>query len=389
LDDEGVSAKALAPLPLPEEIRSRYTGPVNGLRMHYLESGWEPAGKPVVLLLHGFPELAFSWRKVMPMLAAGGYRVIAPDQRGYGRTTGWDTRYDGDLASFRFQNLIQDLLGLLSRLAIASVQAVVGHDFGSWVAGTCGLIRPDVFPAVGLSSAPFVAPPPLAALSELHESDGLSPVMRLAPELAALARPRKHYHSYYATPQANDDMLHCKQGVHDFLRAYFHYKSADWPDNRPYPLNGWNANELAKLPTYYVMDESKNMAQTVSEHMPVAAAIDRCEWLRDDELAVYAAEFGRTGFQGGLQWYRCRLNPRIEAEWRLFAGRTLDVPSCFLSGASDWGVRQSPGALENMQSVACTSLLTCELIEGAGHWVQQEQASAFGEALVAFLERAN
>ena len=348
MDDEGVSAKALAPLPLPEEIRSRYTGPVNGLRMHYLESGWEPAGKPVVLLLHGFPELAFSWRKVMPMLAAGGYRVIAPDQRGYGRTTGWDTRYVGDLASFRFQNLIQDLLGLLSRLAIASVQAVVGHDFGSWVAGTCGLIRPDVFPAVGLSSAPFVAPPPLAALSELHESDGLSPVMRLAPELAALARPRKHYHSYYATPQANDDMLHCKQGVHDFLRAYFHYKSADWPDNRPYPLNGWNANELAKLPTYYVMDESKNMAQTVSEHMPVAAAIDRCEWLRDDELAVYAAEFGRTGFQGGLQWYRCRLNPRIEAEWRLFAGRTLDVPSCFLSGASDWGVRQSPGALENM-----------------------------------------
>ena len=128
-----MESSALQPLPLPESIRSRRLGPINGLQIHYLEAGWQSPANPVVLLLHGFPELAYSWRKVMPALAAAGYRVIAPDQRGYGRTTGWDSRYDGDLGSFRFSNLMRDLLGLLSALDIESVHAVVGHDFGSWV----------------------------------------------------------------------------------------------------------------------------------------------------------------------------------------------------------------------------------------------------------------
>ena len=87
----------LPDIPLPASIRSRYVDNINGLRMHVLEAGFETRGRPCVLLLHGFPELAFSWRKVMPELAAAGYHVIAPDQRGYGRTTGWDANYDGDL----------------------------------------------------------------------------------------------------------------------------------------------------------------------------------------------------------------------------------------------------------------------------------------------------
>ena len=91
----------LPDIPLPSTIRSRYVENINGLRMHVLEAGFETRGRPCLLLLHGFPELAFSWRKVMPQLAAAGYHVIAPDQRGYGRTTGWDADYDGDLASFR------------------------------------------------------------------------------------------------------------------------------------------------------------------------------------------------------------------------------------------------------------------------------------------------
>src|SRR5450631_1181508 len=91
----------LPDIPLPSTIRSRYVDGINGLRMHVLEAGFETPGRPCVLLLHGFPELAFSWRKVMPVLADAGYHVIAPDQRGYGRTTGWDGDYDGDLASFR------------------------------------------------------------------------------------------------------------------------------------------------------------------------------------------------------------------------------------------------------------------------------------------------
>src|SRR5512144_560573 len=126
---------------LPPGIRARFVENVNGLRMHVLEAGFETAGRPAVLLLHGFPELAYSWRKVMLPLAAAGFHVVAPDQRGYGRTTGWDGRYDGDLASFRLLNLVRDVLGLVAALGCRSVAAVVGHDFGSRVAAWCALVR--------------------------------------------------------------------------------------------------------------------------------------------------------------------------------------------------------------------------------------------------------
>ena len=95
---------------------------------------WKPASRRaagLLLLLHGFPELAYSWRKVMPVLAEAGYHVIAPDQRGYGRTTGWDPRYDGDLAAFRLTNLVRDALGLVAALGYRSVDAVIGHDSGA------------------------------------------------------------------------------------------------------------------------------------------------------------------------------------------------------------------------------------------------------------------
>src|SRR3954462_7196697 len=144
---------------LPPGIRSRFVDGINGLTMHVLEAGFETAGRPCILLLHGFPELAYSWRKVMPQLAAAGYHVIAPDQRGYGRTTGWDADYDGDLNSFRLTNLVRDALGLVSAFGYRSVDAVIGHDFGSSVAAWWALLRPDVFRSVVLISAPFAAPP--------------------------------------------------------------------------------------------------------------------------------------------------------------------------------------------------------------------------------------
>src|SRR5487761_2632331 len=152
---------ALPPLPLPPGIRSRFVDNHRGLRVHVLEAGFEGVGRPAVLLLHGFPELAWSWRKVMLPLAQAGFHVIAPDQRGYGRTTGWDAAYDGDLASFRLFNLAADALGLVRALGHASVAAVVGHDFGSPVAAGCALLRPDIFRAVALLSAPFAGPPAL------------------------------------------------------------------------------------------------------------------------------------------------------------------------------------------------------------------------------------
>ncbi len=350
---------------LPEGIRSRIVPGVNGLAMHLLEAG-NPEN-PCLLLLHGFPELAFSWRKVMGPLAALGYHVIAPDQRGYGRTTGWQDGYDADLSPFRLFNLVRDMLGLLHALGRTEVAAVVGHDFGSPVAAWCALLRPDVFRAVALMSSPFAGPPAIGRTA---------PARDIHADLAALARPRKHYQWYYSTPEAHADMLDAPQGLHAFLRAYYHHKSADWAENRPYRLAGWTAEDLAELPTYYVMDLGATMAETVAPIMPSAAAIAANAWLPEADMAFYAAEYGRTGFQGGLQWYRCRTTGRFEAELELFSGRGIEVPSCFISGASDWGIEQVPGAMEAMQGRGCRAMRFVALIEGAGHWVQQEQPEA-------------
>jgi pimeloyl-ACP methyl ester carboxylesterase len=204
-------------------------------------------------------------------------------------------------------------------------------------------------------------------------------------ELAVPPRPRKHYQWYYASREASDEMLHCAEGLHAFLRAYYHHKSADWPGNQPPPLKAWAASELAKLPTYYVMDLHETMAQTVGHEMPSAEQIATCKWLPDSELEVYAREYQRTGFQGGLQWYRCAIDRGFSAELALFSGRTIDVPSLFISGASDWGHYQRPGALEAMQTAACRRLLGCHFVEGAGHWVQQEQPELVTSLLMEFL----
>ncbi|MSP04394.1 MAG: alpha/beta hydrolase [Acetobacteraceae bacterium] len=370
---------------LADEVRTRTVDNINGLSMHVLEAG-DP-GRPCLLLLHGFPELAYSWRKVMLPLAAAGYFVIAPDQRGYGRTEGWDTDYDGDLASYRMLNLARDALGLVAAYGYRHVAAVIGHDFGSSVAGWCALTRPDVFRAVALMSAPFGGPPALPFDTIAHSPQPVAgPTIHAA--LAALPRPRKHYHWYYSNRVANADMRHCAQGVHDFLRAYYHHKSADWVANKPFRLTSWTARELAKLPTYYVMDLQETMAESVAHEMPTAAEIAANLWLPEAELAVYAEAYERNGFQGGLQWYRCRTVEKFDAEHALFSGRTIDVPATFIAGTADWGVRQTPGALEAMESRSCARYLGTHLIDGAGHWVQQEQPEAVTRLVLDFLQQA-
>jgi pimeloyl-ACP methyl ester carboxylesterase len=369
----GPMPQPFGPDVLPEGVRARFLEGVNGLRMHVLEAG-DPAG-PAVLLLHGFPELAYSWRKLMPPLAQAGYHVIAPDLRGYGRTTGWDATYDGDLGAWRVLTLVRDMLGLLAALGRPHVAGVVGHDFGSSVAAWCALVRPDIFRSVTMMSAPFGGPPGLAppAGPDIHRA------------LAALDRPRKHYQWYYSTREANADMTRCPQGVHAFLRGYYHHKSADWPGNRPFRLTGWTADQLARMPTYYIMDLNQDMAQTVAREMPSPEAIAACSWLPDDELCVYSGEYARVGFQGGLQWYRSRTQGIGQAELQAFSGRTIDVPSMFIAGAQDWGIYQTPGAIERMQATACTNMRGCHLLDGAGHWVQQEQPGGVLSLLLPFL----
>jgi len=368
-------------------IDSRFVWNINGLDMHLLEAGYGSPGRPLALLLHGFPELAYSWRKVMLPLAPAGFHVVAPDQRGYGRTTGWDADYDGDLASFRILNAVRDALRLVSALGYRDVALVAGHDFGASVAAWCALARPDVFHSVALMSAPFAGPPPLPFDTANNPPQQTTSALSIHQELARLDRPRKHYQWYYSTRQANADMRDCPQGVHAFLRGYFHYKSADWTDNKPFRLKSWTAGELAKMPTYYIMELKKNMAETVATEMPSTAQIAACRWLPESELAVYSAEYERNGFQGGLQWHRSRTEGRYESELQLFSGRTIDVPSMFIAGKSDWGTYQRPGNFERMQESACTRMLGCHLIDGAGHWVQQEQPERVSALMIEFLQR--
>jgi pimeloyl-ACP methyl ester carboxylesterase len=274
------------------------------------------------------------------------------------------------------------MMALINALGHRSVSLVAGHDFGSPVAGWCALARPDVFRSVVMMSAPFGGPAPLP-FNTANETSKPPATPNLDAELAKLPEPRKHYQTYYTTREANENMWHPPQGVHNFLRAYYHMKSADWTANKPFPLASNSATEMAKLPRYYVMDLNKGMAEQVASEMPSVDAIARCKWLTEEELRVYSEEYGRTGFQGGLQSYRVGRTPRLAAETQLFAGRTIDVPSLFLSGKSDWGVYQRAGSLDGMKR-ACTKFEGVELVDGAGHWVQQERAAEVASRLVAY-----
>jgi pimeloyl-ACP methyl ester carboxylesterase len=365
---------------LPAGVRSRFVDEVNGLRMHVLEAGFESPGRPALLLLHGYPELAYSWRKVMGPLAAAGYHVFAPDVRGYGRTTSTPVAYTDDLRPFGSLNKIKDTLALVSAMGYGSVAAVIGHDQGSPLAGWCACARPDVFKAVAMMSAPFGGAPTLP-FNTANGSRSASPAPdTIYDDLAKLTPPRKHYQRYYQTREANENMWHPLQGLHAVLRAYYHMKSADWKANRPTPLAARTASEWAKLPHYYIMDLDKGMAEQVAAEMPSAAEIAANRWLTEAELDVYTEEYGRTGFQGGLNGYRGSPSD---------AGRTIDVPSTFMGGKSDWGVYQNPGALERLEKTVTTKYKGTRLVDGAGHWVQQEQPAVLSRLLIDFLKAAS
>jgi pimeloyl-ACP methyl ester carboxylesterase len=238
-----------------------------------------------------------------------------------------------------------------------------------------------------LMSSPFGGTPALP-FDTADERSTARATTSIHDDLAALERPRKHYQWYYSTREADANMRNCTQGLHAFLRAYYHHKSADWPGNKPYKLEAWSASDLAKMPTYYIMDLAKGMAETVAPEMPAERKIAVCRWLPEGELRVYSREYERTGFQGGLQWYRCRTTGRYGADLEIYSGRTIDVPSCYIAGKSDWGVYQKPGDFERMQSEACTNMLACHLVDGAGHWVQQEQSETTSRLLLEFVDQA-
>jgi pimeloyl-ACP methyl ester carboxylesterase len=369
---------------VPGGIRSRFIDNNNGVRMHILEAGFEENNRPCVVFLHGFPELGYTWKNQLLPLAQAGFHVIAPDLRGYGRSVTRPVAFEDDLLPYALLNRVNDVVGLVRSLGYERVAAVVGHDWGAPTAAWCGLVQPRIFRSVVVMSTPFGGAP---AGTARHGSAPITD-LDINKDLAALPRPRKHYLDYLATHGANEDMWHAPQGVHDLLQAQFYFKSANWKGNRPHALKAWTATELAKMPEYYIMDLDKTIAETMAAKMPTKEQIAACKWMTDKDLQVYSAEFVRTGFQGGLNSYRVLADSRYDAELYHYSGRTIDVPACFIAGASEWGPYQSPGVFEAMQHGACTRLLGVHLVNGAGHSVVEEQPEKVTNLLIEFLEKA-
>ncbi|PFH49563.1 hypothetical protein AMATHDRAFT_76122 [Amanita thiersii Skay4041] len=381
---------------------------LDDVNLHYLDADADDdddddGQRQLVILLHGFPELSFSWRHILPKLVLDGYHVVAPDQRGYAQTTNIPLQYSDDISPFRVTNLVADIVQLVHHLGYSTVAAIVGHDFGSLVAGYCALFRPDIFQSVVFMSAPFTGPPPSPAV-------GGSLLHMINDHLATLSPPRTHYMHYFSSPHANEHMCHPPGGIESFLRAYFHVKSGDWAGNDPHPLTllapppspaprlestqlAALASAMSIMPSYYIMPVDTTMPECVSKDASLASQTlpPSPPWLTTEELRVYVESFKRTGFQGGLNWYRCLTDPSLHSDLRLLARKRISVPAMFIAGEKDWGTWQMPGAADTMKNVTCENMADEDfvIIPQAGHWVQQEKPDQVAQHLRRFLRKVN
>jgi len=248
-------------------------------------------------------------------------------------------------------------------------------------------MRPDIFVKVVLLGHPFTGSPRLP-FDISPEDEGQPPKLDMQAQLAQLSPPRKHYRWYYSTAEANKEMAP-REGLHEFLRGYFYLKSAD-ANNEPHPLDDTTATELAKLPHYYMMPKKLGMRETVAGDMTEEETANMRKmsprWFPDSDLEIYVNEFARTGFQGGLNWYRIMTDPELQKDVDIFAGKKIEVPVLLVSGTKDWLIYQTPGALEKMEQ-ACTEFRDISWIEGAGHWPQQEQPEQVTEQVINFLRK--
>ncbi|KAF2768307.1 alpha/beta-hydrolase [Teratosphaeria nubilosa] len=379
--------ESLTPLPLPHTITEDYIDCTTscGLNFHVLKGGHK--GKPLILFCHGFPELAYSWRKVLPSIASAGYYCVAPDQRGYGRTTGWrqDDFEHTDLTQYTMTNLVRDLVCLVYQLGYKQVHCIIGHDFGGVSSAMAALMRPDVFKSTIQMSHPHHKPPEPA-----FDSQPPKPKGDIQAELVKLNPPRKHYKWYNSTPPAAHDWENPEQGLETYLRGYFHLKSADWDKNSPHPLKQWSAKELEVMPEYYIMQNQHTLPQSIAHNMRNEDATQTHSWLPPSDLSVYVSEWSRTGFQAALSWYRAQTSstPQSAKDMFLFSGRRIEVPCCFISGKQDWGNFQQPSAFESYEDEAVVAkgmFRGARLIDRAGHWVQQEQPERVVEEVMGFL----
>jgi pimeloyl-ACP methyl ester carboxylesterase len=314
---------------MPFEFRFR-TLAVNGIEMNVAEYGHGP----LVLMCHGWPEIWYSWRHQMVALAAVGFRAVAPDMRGFGRTSA-----PADAAAYTIFHNVGDMVALVDALGEKRA-LIVGHDWGAPVAWHAALMRPEVFPAVVAMSVPHRRRGPLPPLDTLRK-----------------AGKSDYYWIYFQEQAAEEEFA---RDAAFTLRRLFHIGFGETPRDD-------------KMSLY--VDRQKGFLGPAYE-VPLPP------WLTEADIAVFADEYRRSGFRGGLNWYR-----NIDRNWELtapWAGARIMQPALFIAGTNDAVITGSMGkrALDEMDSVVPN--VRKVLLDGAGHWIQQERPEDVNAALIGF-----
>jgi pimeloyl-ACP methyl ester carboxylesterase len=317
------------------EVQHRFIE-TNSIRVHIAEKGTGP----LVLLCHGFPESWYSWRHQIDALAAAGFHAVAPDMRGYGQT---DAPEATD--QYTMLHLVGDMVGVLDALGESSA-VIVGHDWGGPVAWHAAVMRPDRFPAVMVLSTPF------------------RPRGKVRP---TTVMPRTgdavFYQLYFQDPGVAEKDL--EADIRTSIRGTLIRLSGDAP-----PEDG----NFAMVP----LKGGVRARAGAAEQMPLPA------WLTEADIDFYTAAFTRSGFRGGLNWYR-----NIDRNWGLmapFAGAKVTVPALYVAGERDI-VLTFPGAADTVanQKQSVPLLQGPILLPGCGHWTQQERPDAVNDAMLGFL----
>lgn len=306
----------------------------NGVQLRVIDAGERDA--PVVVLAHGFPELAYSWRHQIPALAEAGYRVLAPDQRGYGGSS-----KPAAVDAYNVVELSADIVGLLDDVG-AERAVIVGHDFGGVVAWAAPLLHPDRFAGVAGLSVPPVPRPQVPTTQAFRKVFG----------------DNFFYILYFQEPGPADAEL--SRDPATTLRRLM--GSLSTPD------------EAAALRMLQPGPEG------FIDRIPEPGCLP--DWISQDEFDHYVEEFTRTGFTAPLNWYRC-----FDRNWELTAttpAATIAVPSLFIGGAADPTLAYTP---RNRVSEVVPGDYREVMIEGAGHWLQQERPAEVNETLLDFLSR--
>ncbi len=315
----------------------------NGLRIHLAEQGTGP----LVLLCHGFPELWYSWRYQLPALAQAGYHAVAPDLRGYGQTD-----QPTALEMYTMLHLVGDLVGVLN--VLNEQQAIlVGHDWGGVLAWQAALMRPDRFPTLITMSSPYIPRGPL------HGPRAIIPPTQSWKNTFG---DQVFYQSSFQEPGVAEAEL--ERNVGTTMRRMLYGLSGDAP-----PSERWHP--VTPGPQANIINSAGD---------PTALPT----WLTEADLDVYTTEFARTGFRGGLNWYR-----NIDRNWELLAAysrASVTQPTLFLWGDQD-PVLEIAGvgrAIERHQHYVPN--LRQAVFPGCGHWIQQERATEANAAMLAFLQ---